>query len=122
MSTRRQPTKRITGPIHDLESVQRLANLAIIGDKASKKTADTLGENIFVAQAYARKLLINLTTDDYAHSVTLDYTPKQDADVYGVVNEDGSWYIKFYVLNGRVHITSCHPPEGPLLLNSMTIQ
>ena len=42
------------------------------------------------------------------------YNPSVWADVYGVSDEHGRWFIKFYMENGRVQVTSCHGPERAL--------
>jgi len=41
------------------------------------------------------------------------------ADIYGVKNAEGTWYVKFWVENDtRLVIRSCHGPKEPLKLAS----
>lgn len=62
------------------------------------------------AAAYVRTMLANLLPENYSESEILDYNPAVKADVYGVHNEDGRWYVKFYMQHGRITVASCHYP------------
>lgn len=102
------------GPVYALADVKKLANLSVIGSRVAKRVEDQLGCSAAEAESYIRQVLSGLVADDYVDSRVLDYNPSVEADVYGVANDDGNWYVKFYSRNGRVFVVSCHPPEHNL--------
>lgn len=109
-------------PEYDLSEVQRVAHLAAVGRRrASRHVSERLGVEDPVAEAIARKKLLALDPGKFVQRVVLPFVPPICADVYGLRDEDGSWYIKFHMEHGRVTIISCHGPEHDLTCIDGTI-
>jgi hypothetical protein len=68
------------------------------------------------AKDYVISMLVHLQPNELVETKTLpdDFEGHVLADIYGVRNEAGDWYLKFYALNGQFFVSSCHPPSGPL--------
>lgn len=79
--------------------------------RASRCVANRLGIGEPEAEAFIRKKLRELDQGDYYVTVEMDWDPAVTADVYGINDENGGWYIKFYVEHGRVQVCSFHEPE-----------
>lgn len=106
------PTKKVPGPKFDLPAVLAVAHLANIGKKrAVREVANRLGTGEPAAEQFVRKKLSTLQKENYVESVEMDYDATVVADVYGVIDAHGGWYIKFYIEHGRVQVVSCHAPE-----------
>ena len=92
--------------------VQRVAKLAKVGSKVAARTAAALCVGDAEAETYARQTVSKLRLADFCRTEAQTYEDWEiDADIYGVKNRDGEWYVKLYVLHGQVWILSCHPPE-----------
>lgn len=67
------------------------------------------------AERFVRQKLSSLTKKNFVGTDSLSFDDGTIlADVYGINDEHGGWYIKFYVEHGRVQVVSCHEPEWPL--------
>jgi hypothetical protein len=66
------------------------------------------------ARQYARRAVLSLRDDDYAH--TLKMPDGQLMDVYGKVIEGDGWYLKIeiHMNDGQPGIVSCHPAARDL--------
>lgn len=110
---RRTTTAR--NPHYSLADVNRLGKLARIGGNVARRTANELAESLLFTETYIRKLLSGLKSSEFVEPVVLDYDERDvQADVYGVRNDDGDWYVKFHIQHGQIVVTSCHEPERPL--------
>ncbi len=73
------------------------------------------------AAAYVRSLVAGLQPEAFCASTELAYAETRPvvADIYGVRNQHGDWYVKLYLLRGRagddVVVCSCHEPQGTLM-------
>lgn len=107
-------TKYEYDPHYPLEKcLFRLAQVA--GPNKAEEVAYILGYGAATAEAYCHRHLQLLTHVHYCHSVELDFADGPVwGDVYGYENQDGRWYIKFYVEHGRVYLTSFHRPKENL--------
>lgn len=73
------------------------------------------------ARTAAKKVMMELESSNYAHTVCLKLTGRP-AGVYGVTLEDGGWYLKLTVEEletderpeSKVVVISLHPVETPL--------
>lgn len=113
--------KRIPGPHYDLAAFQ---------EEARKRKAQIYKRralNIIKqlrqctprhAAEYARKVVLSLTPDEYAH--TLLMPDGQVLDVYGKLIDSEGWYIKIeiHIHDGQPGIVSCHPAEYDLVTRS----
>jgi hypothetical protein len=101
---------------HALCDVARVAKLASIGGTVSQRCANELGKSAAQAEAYIRSGIAVLTADEFVATQTQNYASGAvEADIYGVTNDDGEWFVKFYVENGRVTVTSWHGPTDELV-------
>lgn len=67
------------------------------------------------AEQFVREKLQGLRPEDYVETVEMDYdSGPMVADVYGVTDEHGGWYVKFHIEHGQVQVISCHEPEHEL--------
>ena len=106
---------KLTGPKYDLASVAKLFRLASIGrQRATRQVANRLGLGEPEAEAYIRARLVALEPGGYVGTFAMEWDARVVADVYGVVDEHGGWYVKFYVEHGRVVVASFHEPEHDL--------
>ena len=86
---------------------------AFVGDKVARKTADALACSIYEARKYARRVVARLKTDDFCGTDAVPFDCGV-ADVYGVKNSEGAWYVKVQIQQQRsppLVILSCHPLE-----------
>lgn len=117
------PTSR---PRYDLNEVNRLVRsetACIIGPNTISRTKGdyrgahgTNGEVV----AFIRSVVASLRPDNFSHVELLVHSKKTGkptpADVYGIKNDEGPWYVKFFIANGtNLIITSCHEPERELV-------
>jgi hypothetical protein len=72
---------------------------------------DRLGVGEPQAESFIRGKLKALQSGNYECTREMDWEDPVLADVYGVTDEYGGWYIKFYVEHERVQVASCHEPE-----------
>ena len=100
----------VQGPIWKL-CPNKFAVARVGATRASHHVKNELGVGTPAAEAYIRRELGSLTS---AHYVRTEVVFGHHADVYGLRNEHGDWYIKFYEEHGRVNVTSFHPPERDL--------
>ncbi|HEX2079452.1 MAG TPA: hypothetical protein VHG08_17125 [Longimicrobium sp.] len=70
------------------------------------------------ARAFARRTVLMLTPDDYAH--TLKMPDGQIQDVYGRLIAGEGWYLKIEInrYDGQPGIVSCHPAAYDLVTRS----
>jgi hypothetical protein len=100
---------------YDLAEVQRVARLAIVHRaRASRIIVERLGVSEPEAERRAREKLGALKAKSFVRTDIQEYDPPIAADIYGVCDEDGNWFIKFYMEHGRVTIVSCHGPARDL--------
>jgi hypothetical protein len=53
-----------------------------------------------------------LKEGDFCQSVDITFSEPPRADVYGVSNDEGNWYVKIQLrTDENLIILSCHPPE-----------
>lgn len=102
-------------PKYTLVEVQRVARLAVVHRKrATFPIAERLGLSEPEAEALARKKLAALTPDNFVDTDVQRYDPSISADIYGLSDEHGNWFIKIHMQDGRVTIVSCHGPKYDL--------
>lgn len=107
--------KVVPGPTTPLEEVLPLVRLALITkSRATKMVQARLGLGEPAAEHYIRQGLRALKPENYVETVEMDWDPVVLADVYGLTDVHGGWYIKFYVQHGRVQVCSFHGPEYDL--------
>ena len=103
-------------PTYDLGEVQRVARLAIVHwYRAARLVGMRLGVSDPVAEALVRRKLLALRSGSFVRPDLQRHEPPVWADIYGLDDEDGGWFIKLAVIHGRVRITSCHGPERDLV-------
>jgi hypothetical protein len=114
--------RKVDGPVHDLIEVKRLASLSRVPDGTLQDVIDALACSPDDAHSYVLDIIRNLSAPEYCETREMDYIPPVKGDVYGVRNDEGDWYVKFYFQHGRVTVTSCHPPKWPLTrIDGLTI-
>jgi hypothetical protein len=66
------------------------------------------------AERFARQVVARLRPGNYSGTVQLREGP---ADVYGIVVDGKSWYVKLHLARDRtrLHIVSCHLPDRDIL-------
>jgi hypothetical protein len=69
------------------------------------------------AEEYVRTVVQNLSLNEFVRTQELSWAQARSviADIYGVRNREGDWYVKLYVHGGHLVVASCHRPEAPLL-------
>ena len=104
--------KKLSGPKYDLKSLGGVFRLAVIGKKrAVHPVMDRVGIGEPEAEKFIRDKLASLKPENYESTVEMEWDDDPiAADVYGITDEHGGWYIKFYVEHGRVQLVSCHEP------------
>lgn len=106
------PAKKLSGPHYKLEEIKGLFRYAMLGRKrAVQVVMQRTGVGEPEAEAFIRTKLGTLCSDNYHSTVEMPWDPVVVADVYGVSDDHGGWYIKFYVQHGRIQLVSCHEPE-----------
>jgi len=109
-------------PTYDLGEVQRVARLAEVHwYRAARLVGDRLGVSDPVAEALARRKIVALRPGSFVRPDLQRHERPVWADIYGLCDEDGGWFIKLLVVHGRVRITSCHAPEHDLVCVDGTI-
>lgn len=113
---RQQLPPRKTEPTYELIQVQQLISRAIIGSRTVSKAREACGLELErEVKAYIRSCIKNLQPTNFAYSEWQSYGPDSCyADIYALENEVGPWFIKFFIKDGQVQITSCHAPEDDL--------
>jgi len=90
-----------------------------VSQKTSSKAAARLMCSPDEATSYIRDLVGRLQATDFAHIVDLPFDPTTvRADVYGVKNDDGTWYVKLHFEGAVMIVVSCHPPDYDLKLEN----
>lgn len=89
-----------------------IADARIYNKRARACVVEALGCSDGEADRYIRRVVANLRETDFCRTVQLKQGGEL-ADEYGVKNEEGSWYVKVFVLDGT-HVVSCHRPERPM--------
>lgn len=103
---------KIPGPLYFLQDVQPVARLAMIGKTVSGLVVDRLGVSEPEAERFIRNKIARLKPSAYVESVRMLCDDGSiDADVYGVRDSHGEWYVKFNVEHGRIIVWSCHEPK-----------
>lgn len=105
-------TRHSLTPTYSLEEVRRVWKLAVIGRTVVRRAEQHYPGSDPEVEAFIGRTIRSLKQDDFVHSKEQEYGIM--ADVYAVENDDGSWYIKFYIEHGRVTVVSCHAPEHDL--------
>ena len=104
--------KRVPGPRYPLDEHRHLFRLALVTkNRATLKICDRLGVGEPAAVAFALRALTTLIPGRYCHTKELPWDPVVVADVYGLSDQHGDWYLKFYMDAGRFVVCSCHEPE-----------
>ncbi|MFI5300513.1 MAG: hypothetical protein ACHREM_20695 [Polyangiales bacterium] len=108
--------RKLPGPHYDLKVIGPVFRLAALGKKkAVYLVAQRVGVGDPDAERFIREKLARLRPENYESTVEMEEWGEDGdaviADVYGVSDEHGGWYIKFYVEHGRVQLVSCHEPE-----------
>lgn len=107
--------KVVSGPVTSLDEVVPLVRLALIGKtRAARMVQARLGLSEPKAEHYIRQGLKALKSTNYVETVEMDWDPVVVADVYGLTDTNGGWFIKFYVEHGRLQVASFHGPEYDL--------
>lgn len=102
-------------PTYPLAEVQQLARFALVHRKRGiLPVADRLGLSERAAEARVLEKLLALKPNNFVDTKDLDFDPPIAADIYGLCDDDGNWYIKIFIQNGRVTIVSCHGPMWAL--------
>ena len=58
--------------------------------------------------------ILTITENDFCFSNLQWNDPKLVADVYGIIYDGRSWFVKFLIENGCLEEISFHPPEKPM--------
>lgn len=114
--------KRVPGPRYALDEHRHLFRLALVTKtRATLKVCDRLGVGEPAAEAYILRALRTLVPERYCHTKELPWDPVVTADVYGLIDQHGDWYLKFYMDAGRFVVCSCHEPEYPMTCQDGTV-
>lgn len=106
--------KKLSGPQYELNTIRGVFRLAVLGKtRAVNHVMARVGVGEPEAEQFIQEKLKSLQPTNYESTVEMEWDDgeKVIADVYGVSDEHGGWYIKFYVEHGRVQLVSCHEPE-----------
>jgi hypothetical protein len=116
------PSQKVAGPKYDIGVVLQLAPLAAPGGaRAVGAVQDRLGLSRPQAEAFVLAKLSQLHDGCYVETVEMQYSSGPvTADVYGVRDRHGGWYIKLHIEHGRVAVISCHEPEHPMFCKNGT--
>jgi hypothetical protein len=101
---------------YQLAQVTAVARLAIIGGRVVRRTADDYPVDLPKVTKFIVNTVASLKSNEFVRPELQEYhdRPSIMADIYAVTNDDGSWYVKFYLEHGRVTVLSCHEPRDPL--------
>jgi hypothetical protein len=88
---------------------------------AASLVALRLGVSAPAAEALARCKLAALRPGSFVRADIQRHDPPIWADIYGLYDGDGGWFIKLAVRHGRVLVTSCHGPEPDLVCVDGTV-
>jgi hypothetical protein len=111
------PIKRtVPGPRYPLANeVLPVVRLASLGKKRAVREVEArLGVSEPEAEHYIRTTLGGLKETDYVETVEMEWDSTVVADVYGIADVHGGWYVKLYVEHGRIQVASFHEPEHDL--------
>jgi hypothetical protein len=88
----------------------------MIGNKrAIEEVSARLGLSAREAAAFVRAKIAALTPDAFVRSEIQHYAEGDfQADIYGVKDKHGGWFIKFYEDSGVLVVPSCHEPREEL--------
>lgn len=106
---------------YPIDSVKLLASSAKIGSKVAERMCRENSKIRFPkAIPLIRKMIEqDLCPEAFVETKCQDYVGSDSkqiyADVYGVKNAQGIWYVKLYIEGGEMVVVSCHEPEYPLL-------
>jgi hypothetical protein len=112
-------------PYYALADVQRDTKTARIGRRVVIRTSNDYPVDDPAVDLFIRSVIRSLKPDDFVESKDQQYPnePPIPADVYGVVNGEGAWYVKFSMEDGRVTVLSCHSPDHNIVrANGTTIR
>lgn len=106
-------------PRFPLTEVKQVLRLAKIGERVVARTMQDYPLDPPKVEKFILDTIRALTEEDFSEVRPQQYeTCTVDADVYGVRNKEGTWYVKFRMLHGQVIVLSCHRPEQPIRLAS----
>lgn len=113
------PSQR--SPLYPRKLVQAASIIRVAHGKAREAVRERLlplrgSLSDVQASQYVRAMVRGLRPGEFVETreqVWAELRPVR-ADIYGVRNAAGDWYLKFYLLNGEVAVVSCHPPQWPL--------
>lgn len=100
-------------PNYPSADVARLANASVVTTKARTEVVERLRLTDPEAEALIRKIVASISESDFYEPLTND--PGAPADVYGVVDKHGGWYVKVLMKHGRVFVISCHEPRHDMI-------
>lgn len=105
-----KPPPRKSKPTYKLEEVQDLVSQALIGKTVVSRARETCGlESEREVKAYIRDCIKSLRSSNFAYSELQLYDDGSLwADIYGLENDEGSWFIKVSNEDNRLIIASCH--------------
>jgi len=92
-------------------------------DVGPNVTARMCRENCLItfkkAIPYVREIIQNdLVPEAFVDTKRQNYKDANNnhiyADVYGIKNKKGVWYVKFYIECDKLIVVSCHEPEFPI--------
>jgi hypothetical protein len=104
-------------PTYPLAQVTVVAHLARIGRRVVERTRLYFPVENRRVEIFIRQTVALLKANEFVRSDLQNYQdrPSIMADIYGVRNKEGVWYVKFYVEHQDVTVLSCHEPERPLI-------
>jgi hypothetical protein len=95
------PAKKLPGPKYPIKTLGAVFRLAMLGKKrAVYPVMNRVGLGEPQAEAFIREKLASLTPSNYESTVEMDEWSDGEtviADVYGMTDEHGGWYIKFWL-------------------------
>lgn len=105
---------------YDLGEVRALAaatGRTFIGSKVIARTFEDYPAAKPRVFQFILSIVGALTESCFVETKTLAYSSGPvDADVYGVENAEGSWYVKLYIVKSQLIVVSCHSPDYDLRL------
>ncbi len=112
------PPIRRSKPTYALDDVQRLISGAVIGHQVVKKTRqDCALEFERDVKIFIRQCVNAITSKNFAYAELQDYDSWSIfADIYGFKDENGTWFIKFYIKDEQLYICSCHESDRDMTL------
>jgi hypothetical protein len=111
-------------PYHALEVVRAATRVYVGGGRARAKVMErfeALRKPLSAPEAerFVREMARALTVEAFVETKELQCAEALPvlADIYGVRDRHGDWYVKLYMRGRDVVVISCHEPEGTLVRN-----